>query len=67
MKLLSSVSLEKIVVRERLQTGGLSDRQGAALLRIGMDEVVSILGNMAGNGSCRFFETLNPEPVGKVP
>ena len=44
-KLLCSVTLEKIVVRKCLETGGLSDRQAAALRWIGMDEVMTVLGD----------------------
>ena len=41
--LLGPVAEEQIVVGEGLQTGGLADCQAAALQRIGMDEVMSVL------------------------
>ena len=47
MKLLRSVALKKVVVWERLEAGGLPDRQAATLGRIRMNEVVAVLGDVA--------------------
>lgn len=45
--LLGPVAQEQVVVGEGLQPGGLAHGQAAALHRIGMNEVMSILGDMA--------------------
>ena len=51
--LLGAISLEEIIVRERLDAGGLPDGKAATLLRVGMNEVVPILGDVTGYGRCR--------------
>ena len=43
MKLLRSVTLKEIIVRERLQSRRLPDGEASALSRVGMNEVMSIL------------------------
>ena len=47
--LFRAIALEKVVIRKRLKTGGLSHRQAATLGRIGMDEVMPVLGDMGDN------------------
>jgi hypothetical protein len=64
-KLLCPVALEEIIVWKCLQAGSLSDGQTAALRRIGMDEIMPVLGNMARDGCCRAIPELNPEAVRK--
>jgi len=41
-KLLSSVSLEKIVVRESLYSGGFPDCQASALLRVVVNKIMPV-------------------------
>ena len=45
--LLGPISKEEIIIREGLQASGLTHRQATALQRVGMDEVVPVLGDMA--------------------
>lgn len=61
--LLRPIAEEQIVVGEGLKAGGFADSQAAALPRIRMDEVVSVLGDVAGNGCRGFLRQLNPESV----
>lgn len=61
--LLGPVAEEQIVVGEGLQPGSLADGQAATLQRIRMDEVVSVLGDVAGNCRRGFLCQLNPESV----
>lgn len=61
--LLSAIAKEDVVIRKRLQTGGFSDSQAATLDRIGVDEVVAVLGNVAGHGARRLLGHLDAEPV----
>ena len=49
--LLGPIAEEQVVVGEGLQPSGLAHGQAPALHRIGMDEVMSILGDMARYGS----------------
>lgn len=51
VELLGTVTLEEVVVWEGLQPCSLSDCQAAALHWIVMDEVVTILGDVTGDGS----------------
>jgi len=49
MKLFSPVPLKEIVLGEALEASGLTNSHAAALLGIVMNEVVTILRNMAGD------------------
>src|SRR5690606_23067944 len=46
--LLGTVAHEQVVIGKGLQPGSLAHRQAAALQRIGMDEVMTVLRNVAG-------------------
>lgn len=46
MILLRSVSAKKVVIRERLKPCRFTHRQAAALHRVGMDKIVSVLGDV---------------------
>src|SRR5690606_27409033 len=67
MELLGAGSKEKVVVGESLQTRRLPHSQTAALFCIIVNEVVPILGYMAGNGRRWLVSKLNPESVAKAP
>jgi hypothetical protein len=51
-KLLRAIALEKVIIRKSLQASSLPDCQAAALRGIGMDEVMTVLGDVTGDG-CR--------------
>ncbi len=57
--------LKKIIVRERLQPRRLAHGQAAALGRIVVDEIMSVLGYVRGNGGGRTAPELDAEPVVK--
>lgn len=57
---------EEIVVGEGLETGALADGHAAALGGVPVDEVVAVLGDVAGDGARRAVGQLHAEPVGKV-
>ena len=61
--LLSAIAEEDVVIRKCLKTGGFPDSQAATLDRVGVDEVVAILGDVAGNGARRLLTNLDAEPV----
>ncbi|MNG26072.1 hypothetical protein D3C84_1110060 [compost metagenome] len=63
MKLLSPISLEEIVVRERLEPGSLTYCQTTTLLRVVMDEIVPILGDVTGDCRSGKVLQLNPETI----
>ena len=63
MVLLCPITLKKVVVGKRLQAGRLANRKTTALCRVGVNEVVPILCNVAGN-CCRWqVVQLHPEAV----
>ena len=66
MKLLRPVPLEEIVVGKCLQSSGLAHGQAAALRRVIMNGVMTILGEMAHHRRRRLVCKLDPEPVVKL-
>ena len=66
MVLLSSISLEKVVVRERLKSCGLTDGEASALRGIWVNEVMSVLGNMTCHGGAWDVIPLDSEPVNEL-
>lgn len=61
--LLGAVSQKRVVVGKCLQPRGLADGQAAALGRVRVDEIVPVLGNMAGDRRRRAVGKLNPEAI----
>lgn len=61
--LLRAVSKEQVVVRKSLQPRSFSDRQASALQRIGMDVIVTILRNVAGNRRAGLMAELDAKAV----
>src|SRR5690606_38660843 len=66
MKLLRAVPEEEVVVRKRLKPGGLANREASALPGIVMDEVVTVLCDVAGNRGRRITLSLNTETVAEL-
>lgn len=64
--LLCPIALKKIVVRKGLQSGRLAHCQTPALRWVGVNEVVTILRNMAGDGGTRRFVALDSESIRKL-
>ena len=44
--LLGPITFEQVIVRKRLQAGGLSDGQAPTLMYVGMNEVVTVFRDM---------------------
>lgn len=65
-ELIPPVTLEEIVVWERLQPGSFPDSQAAALMRVGVNKIVTILGQMRGDRGGRVIPNLYPEAVSKI-
>lgn len=65
MVLLGFVSLKKVAIREGLQPRSLADRQAAALRWVRVDEIMTVLGYVAGNSGAGSVIALHPEPVSK--
>ena len=65
MILLRPRATEEIVVGESLQSSRLTDRQRAALCWIRMNEVVTILRDVAGHRCRRAVSCLSTETVGE--
>lgn len=63
--LLGPVTGEEVVVLEGLETCSLTHREASALRRIGMDEVVPVLGDVSDDGGRPRTLQLNPEAVGE--
>lgn len=63
MVLLGARPLEKVIVRERLQPRRLADGEAAALCRVVVDEVVTILGDVGRDGCGRPARALHAEAV----
>ena len=61
--LLGSIAEEQIVVRKGLKPGGLAHRQASTLQWVMMDEVVPVLGDVAGHCRRRLVGELNTETV----
>ncbi len=55
MELLGPVSLKEIIVGEGLQTSRFANRETAALVRVRVDEVMAILGYVAGDRGGRMI------------
>lgn len=64
--LFRAAAVEEVVVRERLKAGYLPHRETAALTRIVMNEVVTILGDMTRDGGAWTFGDLHPVAVVEV-
>ena len=62
-ELLGFVALEKVVVEEGLQSGGFAHADRATLLFVRMDEVMTVLRQMAGHRGRRQIPQLNAKPV----
>jgi hypothetical protein len=65
-KLLSSSAFEEVIVWKGLKPCCFSHCQGPTLFRIGMNEVVTILRNMTGNGCRWVIPKLHPESVSEI-
>lgn len=65
-ELLGSIALEKVIVWKRLQPRGFAHGKTAALSWVGVNEVMSILGDVTGDGRGRKFPELDPETVGEL-
>ena len=65
MVLLGARALEEVGVGECLEAGGFPDGEAARLVGIGVDVVVPILGDVAGDRGGGLIEELHPEPVGE--
>ncbi|MCY1356741.1 hypothetical protein D9M69_432020 [compost metagenome] len=63
MELLCPIALEEVVVREGLDTSGLTYGQATALSGVIVNEVMPVLGDMAGDRSCWQFLRLYPETI----
>ena len=61
--LFSSWPAEEVIVWKGLKPCGLPDRKAASLHRVGVNEVMSILGNVTGDGGGRLLCNLNLEAV----
>ena len=61
--LLRAVAMEEVVVRERLESGHLPHGETADLTRIGMNKVVAVLGEVAGDRGAGAVSKLHPVPV----
>lgn len=57
---------EEIVIREGLQPRRLAHRQGADLSRVGVDEIVSVLGDVAGHGAGGAITHLDAEAIREI-
>ena len=57
--LLRAIAREEVVVRERLQSGGLPDREASALGRVVVDVVVAILRDVRNDGRGRVSGALH--------
>lgn len=64
--LLCPVPLKEVVVRKGLEPGRLPHRQTAALAWIRMDEVMAVLGDVAGDRRARSLKPLNPEAIDEL-
>ena len=64
--LLSAIAFEEIVVGKRLETRGFPHGQAAALLRVRVNEIMPVLGDVAGDGRGRLAPQLDTETVGKL-
>lgn len=63
--LLGSGTLEEIVIRESLKASGLSHCQAPALRRVGVDEVVTVFGDVADDRRRGGIPQLNAKTIGK--
>ena len=61
--LLRAVAMEEVVVGERLESGHLPHGETANLTRIGMNEVVAVLGEVARDRGAGAVAKLHPVPV----
>lgn len=61
--LFRAVTLKKVVIRERLKAGGFTHRQATTLGRVGMDEVMTIFGDMGYNSGRWLSGNLDPEAI----
>ena len=61
--LFRAIALEEVVIRKRLKAGGISHRQAATLGRVGMDEVMPVLGDVGDNRGLWVPGNLDPEAV----
>ena len=65
-ELLCPVAQEYVVVREGLDSGCLTNCKASALARVPVDESVTVLGEMTGDGVRRILLDLYPEAIGEV-
>ena len=61
--LLCAVTEEAVIVGKGLQPSGLANSQAAALRRVGMNEIMPVLGDVAGYGRRRPIGQLDAEAV----
>ena len=59
-------SLEEVIVGEGLQSGGFPHREATHLTRIGMNEIVPVLLQVAGNSQTRLALQLHLEAIYKL-
>ena len=63
--MLCTVTLEKVVVRKRLQTGNLSHGKAPALGGVGVNKIMSVLGNVGDHSGRRMASQLDTKAIGK--
>ena len=65
--LLGPWAAEEVVIRKRLQTCCLAYGQTAALRRVGVNEVMTVLRDVSGDSCCGVADSLHSKPVSKEP